>query len=358
VRGRRRAGEEQAGVRRARDVHPEALDLHPKVRGGPEHVDLGVRLHVEPVADQERARRCHRDDAAVVHVDVAEHVLAALELQGAAVDRELAIGSRREHPDGAGSDRHGLGRTRREGIGKSAEIGAGQVGHERRLRGGNWLDCLALPRAVPRVGEERRTGGRLAEPHRGGGDDAVLLVQRDDVVALQRASAPIDPDGADRDLNGVADVDLAQAEEDVRIGRARRPHGRRLRARAPRDEKQREHRPQRGSHPFALRRPIHAFRRARVSFRQERSEWVRAAPLILLAQTRQADREKVHAEADAQHREELAQASLERQELAAKQSVDLLALMEQNTRLTKVTQELTERIKELTDEIHRRVASD
>jgi hypothetical protein len=103
---------------------------------------------------------------------------------------------------------------------------------------------------------------------------------------------------------------------------------------------------------------FHAFRRARVSFRQERSEWVRAAPLILLAQTRQADREKVHAEADAQHREELAQASLERQELAAKQSVDLLALMEQNTRLTRVTQELTERIKELTDEIHRRVASD
>jgi uncharacterized membrane protein len=83
-----------------------------------------------------------------------------------------------------------------------------------------------------------------------------------------------------------------------------------------------------------------------------------AAPLILLAQTRQADREKVHAEADAQHREELAQASLERQELAAKQSVDMLALLEQNTRLTRVTQELTQRIKELTDEIHRRIASD
>jgi uncharacterized membrane protein len=82
-----------------------------------------------------------------------------------------------------------------------------------------------------------------------------------------------------------------------------------------------------------------------------------AAPLILLAQTRQADREKVHAEADAQHREELAQASLERQELAAKQSVDLLALLEQNTRLTRVTQELTQRIKELTDEIHNRIAS-
>jgi predicted Zn-dependent protease len=34
--------------------------------------------------------------------------------------------------------------------------------------------------------------------------------------------------------------------------------------------------------------------------------------LILLAQTRQADRDKAHADADAQHREDLAQASLER----------------------------------------------
>jgi len=80
-----------------------------------------------------------------------------------------------------------------------------------------------------------------------------------------------------------------------------------------------------------------------------------AAPLILLAQTRQADRDKAQAEADAQHREALAEASLERQELAAKQSADVLNLLEQNTRLTQVTQELTQRIKDLTDEIHRRV---
>jgi uncharacterized membrane protein len=80
-----------------------------------------------------------------------------------------------------------------------------------------------------------------------------------------------------------------------------------------------------------------------------------AAPLILLAQTRQADRDKAHADADAQHREALAQASLERQELAERQSAEVLQLLEQNTRLTQVTQELTQRIKELTDEIHRRV---
>src|ERR1700712_5606017 len=38
-----------------------------------------------------------------------------------------------------------------------------------------------------------------------------------------------------------------------------------------------------------------------------------AAPLILLAQTRQADRDKAHAEADARHREDLHRASEERQ---------------------------------------------
>jgi uncharacterized membrane protein len=80
-----------------------------------------------------------------------------------------------------------------------------------------------------------------------------------------------------------------------------------------------------------------------------------AAPLILLAQTRQADRDKAHADADAQHREALAQASLERQELGAKQSDEVFMLLEQNTRLTEATRELTQRIKELTDEIHRRV---
>ena len=80
-----------------------------------------------------------------------------------------------------------------------------------------------------------------------------------------------------------------------------------------------------------------------------------AAPLILLAQTRQADRDKAHADADAQHREALAQASLERQELAAQQSAEVFGLLEQNTRLTQVTQELAQRIKELTDEIHQRI---
>lgn len=56
-----------------------------------------------------------------------------------------------------------------------------------------------------------------------------------------------------------------------------------------------------------------------------------AAPLILLAQTRQADREKARTDADARHREDLAQTNL--------------GLLEQNT-------ELTRQIDALTREIH------
>ena len=82
-----------------------------------------------------------------------------------------------------------------------------------------------------------------------------------------------------------------------------------------------------------------------------------AAPLILLAQTRQADRDKALTDADAQHREALAHASFERQELAAKQSAQLLELLEQNTRLTQLTQELSQRIERLTDQIHRKVVA-
>ena len=82
-----------------------------------------------------------------------------------------------------------------------------------------------------------------------------------------------------------------------------------------------------------------------------------AAPLILLAQTRQADRDKALAEADAQHREALAAASLERQEVAARQGEQLLELLSQNTELTRLTQKLTARIEELTGEIHKRTCS-
>ncbi len=77
-----------------------------------------------------------------------------------------------------------------------------------------------------------------------------------------------------------------------------------------------------------------------------------AAPLILLAQTRQADRDKAHTEADAQHRETLAQASEQRQVEAAQQSVQLMQLLEQNTQLTEMIKDMSERIEKLTREVH------
>lgn len=77
-----------------------------------------------------------------------------------------------------------------------------------------------------------------------------------------------------------------------------------------------------------------------------------AAPLILLAQTRQADRDKAHADADARHREDIALANEQRLVEAAKQTAQLVALLEQNTKLTELTNELSQRIEALTRELH------
>jgi uncharacterized membrane protein len=82
-----------------------------------------------------------------------------------------------------------------------------------------------------------------------------------------------------------------------------------------------------------------------------------AAPLILLAQTRQAARDKAHADADAQHREALAVASGQRQAIAEQQAAQLMELLVQNTRLTEITKALSERIEGLTLELHERVVS-
>ncbi len=82
-----------------------------------------------------------------------------------------------------------------------------------------------------------------------------------------------------------------------------------------------------------------------------------AAPLILLAQTRQADRDKANAQADARHREALAQASEQRELMIKEQSTQLLELVEQNTKLTEMTKALSERIELLTKEIHTKCIS-
>ena len=70
-----------------------------------------------------------------------------------------------------------------------------------------------------------------------------------------------------------------------------------------------------------------------------------AAPLILLAQTRQADRDKKHGEyVDKKHTD------LER---AAKDRTDqLVHLLNSNTTLTQQDKDLTERVEALTREIH------
>jgi uncharacterized membrane protein len=80
-----------------------------------------------------------------------------------------------------------------------------------------------------------------------------------------------------------------------------------------------------------------------------------AAPLILLAQTRQADRDKAHALADAQHREDLHRASEERQALAERQTELLVEMVQQNTQLTETVKSLTERVEALTAEVHKNV---
>ena len=80
-----------------------------------------------------------------------------------------------------------------------------------------------------------------------------------------------------------------------------------------------------------------------------------AAPLILLAQTRQADRDKMMAMADAQHREEIARTSEERQRSMAEQTALLTRMLEQNTQLTQTSKELTERIERLTVELHNHI---
>jgi uncharacterized membrane protein len=77
-----------------------------------------------------------------------------------------------------------------------------------------------------------------------------------------------------------------------------------------------------------------------------------AAPLILLAQTRQADRDKAHSEADAEHREEVAVAMEKRQKLLADQTHGIMELLRQNTELTETVRKLSIRIEELTVQLH------
>ena len=76
-----------------------------------------------------------------------------------------------------------------------------------------------------------------------------------------------------------------------------------------------------------------------------------AAPLILLAQTRQADRDKVTSLADAQHREELHLISEQRQAQMREQSGMLIEMLRQNTTLTERVDTLLQQNTELTQTV-------
>ena len=68
-----------------------------------------------------------------------------------------------------------------------------------------------------------------------------------------------------------------------------------------------------------------------------------AAPMILLAQTRQSERDRHWTEADALHREEI--------------SDSILTLLRQNTELTQQVHDLTVQIEQLTRDVHGRLTA-
>ena len=82
-----------------------------------------------------------------------------------------------------------------------------------------------------------------------------------------------------------------------------------------------------------------------------------AAPLILLAQTRQADRDKLAVQALEDHREEVSRHMEERETALKQQTGELKELLAANTALTRQDKELTERVAELTKEIHARLTA-
>jgi len=82
-----------------------------------------------------------------------------------------------------------------------------------------------------------------------------------------------------------------------------------------------------------------------------------AAPLILLAQTRQADRDKDH-EVIVERQHEEAERGAQARIVAIRAETDKLTkLLESNTELTRQDKELTEQVADLTKQIHEILAS-
>lgn len=77
-----------------------------------------------------------------------------------------------------------------------------------------------------------------------------------------------------------------------------------------------------------------------------------AAPLILLAQTRQAERDKLAVDSAEKRHDQMERSATERVAALRTETNKLEQLLESNTELTRQDKELTERVAELTREIH------
>lgn len=83
-----------------------------------------------------------------------------------------------------------------------------------------------------------------------------------------------------------------------------------------------------------------------------------AAPLILLAQTRQVERDKLALDQLEAHREEVMHHMEERETALKRETDELKALLQANTELTRQDKELTEKVEALSREIHARLTAD
>ena len=82
-----------------------------------------------------------------------------------------------------------------------------------------------------------------------------------------------------------------------------------------------------------------------------------AAPLILLAQTRQTERDKISEDRTERHHERIEKMAEDRVKAIKAETDRLVSLIESNTQLTQQDKDLTEKVAALTREIHARVTS-
>jgi uncharacterized membrane protein len=82
-----------------------------------------------------------------------------------------------------------------------------------------------------------------------------------------------------------------------------------------------------------------------------------AAPLILLAQTRQTERDKISEDRAERHHERLEKMAAAREDAIRAGTDELVKLLSSNTELTKQDKALTEQVAKLTREIHAQVTS-